>query len=87
MKIEVEIPDDEIIGLAKQIAAEKMAQNMVASTKYDARVYRNAIKEVIREVIRGDIENLSDRAVAAASKSIENKAVKKLLGKLEDDRK
>ena len=87
MKIEVEIPDDEIIGLAKQIAAEKMAQNMVASTKYDARVYRNAIKEVIREVIRGDIENLSDRAVAAASKSIENKAVKKLLEKLEDDRK
>ena len=87
MKIEVEIPDDEIIGLAKQIAAEKMAQNMVASTKYDARVYRNAIKEVIREVIRGDIENLSNRAVEAASKSIENRAVKKLLEKLEDDRK
>jgi hypothetical protein len=41
------------------------------------------IKQIVRECIRGDIENLSDRAVAAAAKSIENRAVKKLIEKLE----
>lgn len=87
MKIVVEISDDEVLERAKQLAAEAVARNMLEQWHYDNRMYRNMIKETIREVIRGDIENLSNRAVEAASKSIENRAVKKLLERLEDDRK
>ena len=38
-----------------------------------------------KTVSKKDIDNLSEKAVKAASKSIENRAVKKLIGKLESE--
>ena len=83
MKIEVEIPEEEIQEAAKKIISEHVAGTMISSAYGDGRFYRNTIKEVIRECIREDIDNLSARAVEAAAKSIENRAVKKLIEKLE----
>lgn len=82
MKITIEIPDDEIREEAKKIVAEKIADDIYGDYRSGKYCYRNAIKDIVREVIKGDIDNLSDRAVAAAGKSIENRAVKKLIEKL-----
>ena len=82
MKIEIEIPDEEIREAARAIVAERIANKMIHSEYGEGRFYRNTIKEIVRECIRGDIENLSDHSVTAAAKSIENRAVKKLIDKL-----
>ena len=83
MKIEFEFDDDELREAVKEVIIEIMRQRIVLRTCGEGRMYRDFIKEAVREVIRGDIDNLSERAVAAASKSIENRAVKKLIDKLE----
>lgn len=86
MKITIDIDDAEIIEAAKQKAIEDISDRMLNEFRHTSEkyCYRTAIKECVREVIKKDIDNLSERAVAAASKSIENRAVKKLLSKLED---
>lgn len=84
MRLTIDIQEDEIAEIAKQIIAERVAAEVIKSEYGNGRFYRNTIKEIVREVIRSDIDNLSDRAVIAASKSIENRAVKKLLDKLGD---
>lgn len=83
MRLTIEIPEDEIEVMAKQIVAEHVAKTIINSEYGNGRFYRNSIKEVIREVIRSDIDNLSERAVAAASKSIENRGIKKMLETIE----
>lgn len=84
MEITINIPDDELMELVKEKVSENIARRMLEKAYGDGCFYRREIKAAIREVIRSDIDNLSERAVAAASKSIENRAVKKLLDKLED---
>ena len=82
MKIELEIDEKEILDGAVAIVTSEVAKKILRET-YEGRVYRDEIKKAVRECIRGDIENLSDRAVAAAAKSIENKTVRRLIEKLE----
>jgi hypothetical protein len=82
MKIELEIDEKEILDGAVAIVTSELAKQILGEA-YAGRIYRDTIKQTVRECIRGDIENLSDRAVAAAAKSIENRAVKKLIEKLE----
>lgn len=82
MKIELELPDGEILEMAKRIAAEHIADTMIKNEYGGSYAYRKTIKEIVREVIRSDIDNLSDRAVSAAAKSIENRAVKKMMTKI-----
>lgn len=85
MKVTVDISDEEIMEEAKRLITEKIAERIRGEYMNSERYcYRNVIKECVREAIKQDIDNLSDRAVMAASKSIENRAVKKLLSKLED---
>ena len=82
MKIEIELPDEEIFEMAKQIAAKHIADTMIEREYGGSYAYRKTIKEIVREVIRSDIDTLSDRAVKAAAKSIENRAVKKMMDKM-----
>lgn len=84
MKIELEIDEKEILDGAVAIVTSELAKKILGNA-YAGRVYTDMIKQVVRECIRGDIENLSDRAVAAAAKSIENKAVKKMINKLVEE--
>lgn len=84
MRFTIEISDEEIIEQAKQIAAEKLARQ-IRDDYYEGRVLRKMAKEVMREAIRENMDILADRAVSAAAKSIENRAVKKLLDKLQED--
>ncbi len=84
MKITLEIPEEEILERAKQMAAEELAKN-IRSGWYEGRVLKTVCKEVVREAIRADMDTLSSLAVSAAAKSIENRAVKKLLDKLQEE--
>ena len=86
MEITITIDDDEILEEAKKVIIEDIASRMLSQFRGSTEryCYRTVIKECVREVIKSDIDNLSDRAVTAASKSIENRAVKKLIAQLED---
>lgn len=85
MTVTLEISEDEILEEVKKVVIDKVASRIMddytgrTSERY---CYRNVIKECVREAIKKDIDNLSDRAVAAASKSIENRAVKKMMEKM-----
>ena len=81
MKIEIEIPDDELKAMVMDRLSEKISQHMYNGW-HEGYVYRKEIKEVVRDVIKADMNNLCDRAVAAASKSIENRALKKIADSL-----
>ena len=82
MKITVDLPDEEIYEMAKELAAKRIANRMIESGYGDGYSYRKIIKEIVREVIKSDIDNLSERAVTAAAKSIENRAIKSSMNKI-----
>lgn len=81
MKITVEIPDEELKEMVMQNIADRIAQNMYHGW-LEGYVYKKEIKEVIREYIKCDIDNLSERAISAAAKSIENRSLKKIADSL-----
>lgn len=81
MKITVNIDDQEMIEAAKEIAIQRIAVDIFSNLR-SGNIYKNAIKECIREVIKQNIDDLSSRAVTAASKTIENKAIKKMFDKV-----
>lgn len=81
MKIEIEIPDEELNAMVYEKLSERIAQNMYHGW-HEGYVYKKEIKEVVREFIKADIDNLSERAVLAAAKSIENRSLKKIADSL-----
>ena len=81
MKIEIEIPDEELKAMVEEKLSDRIAHNMYSGWN-EGYVYRKEIKEIVREAIKADIDNLSDRAVTAAAKSIENRSLKKIADSL-----
>lgn len=81
MKIEIEIPDEELKAMVEEKLSDRIAHHMYSGWN-EGYVYRKEIKEIVREVIKADIDNLSDRAVTAAAKSIENRSLKKIADSL-----
>jgi len=85
MKIEIELTEAEIKEAVLGIIAHDYADRLDAEHSTVKYVTRKEIKEVIRELLRERMDEYADLAVNAASKSIENRAVKKLLKKLEEE--
>lgn len=81
MKIEIEIPEEELKAMVMANLSERIALNMYHGW-HEGYVYKKEIKEVVREFIKADIDNLSERAVSAAAKSIENRSLKKIADSL-----
>lgn len=84
MKFQIEISDEEVKEMAKRLLADKLVQGIDSGHGFGW-TYRKDVKEVVRDVLKERMDDLSNRAVQAASKSIENRAVKKLLDKLMDE--
>ena len=85
MKIEIELTDAEIKEAVLDIIAKDYAKRLDAERNTVKYVTRTEIKEVIRGLLRERMDEYAELAVNAASKSIENRAVKKLLAKLEEE--
>ena len=85
MKIEIELADAEIKEAVLDIIAHEYAKRLDAERSTVKYVTRTEIKEVIRGLLRERMDEYAELAVNAASKSIENRAVKKLLAKLEEE--
>ena len=85
MKIEIELSDAEIKESVLEIIAHEYAGRLDAEHSTVKYVTRKEIKEVIRDLLRERMDEHAELAVKAASKSIENRAVKKLLNKLEEE--
>ena len=89
MKITIEIPDEELREAVKcalvRDAVEQIETDLWEKswgTSRYMRMYDKAITEGIRSLLKENIEDLSNRAVKAAAKSIHNKGIKKLLTEL-----
>lgn len=75
MKIEIEIPDEEL----KEMITEVIAQRLYANFSDDRNLYKRTIAECVRDVIYKDKANIVDRVVAQASRECRTKAIKNLL--------
>ena len=75
MKIEIEIPDDELKEMLTKVISERLYDDY----SYDRNLYKRTIAECVREVIYKDKEAIVDRIVAQASRECRTKAIKKLL--------
>ena len=83
MKVEIEIPEEELKAMVMDKLSEQITKYMYNGW-HEGNVYHKEIKEVVREFIKKDIDNLSERAVVAAAKSIENRSLKKIADSLMD---
>lgn len=84
MKTTIEIPEDDLIEAAKQIAIGRIADDIMKEYRSGNYCYRHAIKECVREAIKGDIDTLAERAVKAAAVTISNKALKRMIENAEN---
>lgn len=75
MKIEVEVPDEEL----KEMLTKVISERLYADFSYDQRLYKRTIAECVRDVIYKDKANIVDRIVAQASRECRTKAIKKML--------
>lgn len=86
MELTIKLTDEEIKDAVLRIVAEKTARDMDSEYGSSIRyVTRKEAKAVIRELLKERMDELADRAVAAAAKSIENRAVKKLLDRISEE--
>lgn len=75
MKIEIEIPDEEL----KEMLTKVISERLYADFSYDRNLYKRTIAGCVRDVIYKDKANIVDRIVAQASRECRTKAIKKLL--------
>ena len=75
MKIEIEIPDEEL----KEAIKEIIAKRLYSDYSVDRNLYKRTIAECVRDVIYKDKANIVDMIVAQASRECRTKAIKKLL--------
>lgn len=83
MEIVIKIDEEEVQEMATKIIAEKIVRE-IDSGHGMGYTYRRDVKAIIREILRDNIDDLSNRAISAAAKSIENRAVKKLIDQLQE---
>ena len=80
MKIEVNIPDDELMQMIK----EDVAKSLHATYSIDRSLYKRMIAEAVRSVIYADKDYVVEMIVSRAARECGNKAVKKLLEGMTD---
>lgn len=81
MKVTIEIDEN----LLNEAVMNVLVQNISAEIEKkwgEGYRFRTDAKAVMREVIRENMDVFADRAIAAAAKSIENRAIKKNLDAL-----
>ena len=75
MKITVEIDEKLLQDAVMAVLVEDVAK-AVRKNWGEGHHFRNDTKAVMREVIRENMDEFAERAIAAAAKSIENRALK-----------
>lgn len=81
MKITIDLDEHEIVEAVKNVLIHHFAEEARKEWGVGYR-FRTDTKAAMREVIRENLDSFADRAVAAAAKSIENRAVKAQIQKL-----
>lgn len=78
MKIMIEIDDEKLQEEVYRMVVEEAVADVRKSWGEGYR-FRADTKAVMREVIRENMDSFAERAIAAAAKSIENRAVRQKL--------
>lgn len=82
MKFEIEVSEDELKHHLLAAAATSLHKDFSA----DRNMYQRVIAQCVREIIYQDKAEIVDRIVAQASRECGNKAVRKLLENLSEDK-
>lgn len=72
-------------GKIAKLVEERLVEELTDAVKQSWGIgyaFRRDCKEVMREVIRENIDDFAERAIAAAAKSIENRAIKQKMNEL-----
>ena len=75
MKIEIEIPDEEL----REILTKAIADRLYDDFSYERNIYTRTIAECVRDVIYKDKANIVEMVVARASRECRSKAIKQIL--------
>lgn len=78
MEYRIGIDEERIARLVEERLVQELTEAVKASWGVGY-AFRKDCKEVMREVIRANIDDFASRAIAAAAKSIENRAVRQKL--------
>lgn len=78
MKIEIEVPDEELKAALLKVVAERLVGNYAE----DSGKYRRTISDCVREIIYQDKGNIVDRVVDQASRECTKKSVRKIMDAL-----
>lgn len=79
MNINIEIPEETIKQAVLELIAEDVTRQLDSKHGSSALYVTNReVKEVIRELFKERMDVFAEKAIKAAAKSIENKAMKKL---------
>lgn len=81
MEYRIGIDEEKIAKAVEERLIEELTVALKASWGM-GHVFRKDCKEVIREIIRENIDDFAERAIAAAAKSIENRAIKQKMNEL-----
>ena len=81
MKITIEVDNEEIEKNVTDLVSSQLAQELykeLRGSRGDSLTYRYhvEVRKIIREVMKENYDALAKEAVAAAAKSIENRALK-----------
>ncbi|MBR6705282.1 MAG: hypothetical protein IKI84_01200 [Clostridia bacterium] len=85
MKITIEIDDREITEAVKATVIRNAVQSVEEKLfkddygNYDRRMYRDAIKEAVRETVKKNAGDIVDRGTAYAGEYIGKKGLKKMI--------
>lgn len=83
MKITIDIDEQEIAERVKELVSDRLAKKLqdeiIDRGDHLTYCYHTEVRKIIREVMQNNYDVLAKEAVNAASKSIENRAVKSKL--------
>lgn len=85
MTITIEVSDEELKDKIMEIVAERAASGIFDKMGRAKYMFDRDIQRAVKEMLKDNIEEITDRAVLSASRAIEYRGVKKLMDKFTDD--
>ena len=83
MKMTIDISDEEITREVQRVLVQKLAEQIFESrNSFDKHGYQRMLKEAVKDLLAGHVDEVTDRAVVYAADYIGKKGVKKIVEKL-----
>ena len=83
MKVTIDISDEEINQAVQELLVRRLADQIFSErNSFDKHGYQRMLKEAVKDLLAGHVDEVTDRAVVYAADYIGKKGVKKIVEKL-----